>query len=183
MPLGKMNMFGNQQAMPQQNQGFQPPAAPGQFGVGNYIPMLGRGLQRFLPMMGGQGGLPMPPGLIRIMNGLGGGLGGGMPGAQGIPGGNPAWVAGPQSAGGQGYAAPGYPPQGFGQQQPQQPMPPAQSYPLQGFPSQGYPPQGYAPQGYNQGYGGQMPIQPAWEEPKKGGIKGFISNLMAKQKR
>ena len=118
--------------------------------------MLGRGLQRFLPTMGGQGGLPMPPRLIRIMNGLGGG---------------------------QGYAAPGYPPQGFGQQPPQQPMPPAQGYPLQGFPSQGYPPQGYASQGYNQGYGGQMPVQSAWEEPKKGGIKGFISNLMAKWKR
>ncbi len=153
MPLGKKTMFGNQQAMPQQNQGSQLPAAPGQFGVGN--PMLGRGLQRFLPMMGGQGGLPMPPGLVRIMNGLGGG---------------------------QGYVAPGYPPQGFGQQPPQQPIPPAQSYPSQGFPFQGYPAQGYAPQGYTQGFGGQMPVQPALEEPKKGGIKGFISNLMAKRR-
>jgi len=62
-------------------------------------------------------------------------------------------------------------------------MPPTQSYPLQGFPSQGYPPQGYAPQGYNQVYGGQMPVQPAWEEPQKGGIKGFISNLVAKLKK
>lgn len=174
MPLGKRNMFGNRQAMPLQNQGSQLPAASGRFGMGN--PMLGRGLQRFLPMMGRQGGLPMPPGLARIMNGLGGGLGGGM------PGGNPGWGAGPQSAGGQGYVAPGYPPQGFGLQPPQQTMPPAQSYPLQGFPTQGYPPQGYAPQGYNQGYGGQMPAQPAWEEPKKGGIKGFISNLMTKRK-
>lgn len=176
MPLGKKNMFRNQQAMPQQNQGSQLPAASGQFGVEN--PMLGRGLQKFLPMMGGQGGLPMPPRLVRIMNGLGGGL----PGAQGMPGGNPGWGGGPQNAGGQGYVAPGYPPQGFGQQPPQQPIPPAQSYPFQGFPSQGYPPQGYATQGYTQGYGGQMPVQPAWEEPKKGGIKGFISNLMAKRK-
>lgn len=172
-----MHMFRNQQAMPLQNQGFQPPAAPGQFGGGNYTPTLGRGLQRFLPMMGGQGGLPMPPGLGRIMNGLGGGLGGGLPG-QGMPGGYPAWGARPQFAGGQGYAAPGYPPQGFGQQQPQQPIPPTQGYPAQGYPSQGY-----TPQSYNQGYGGQMPVQPAWEEPKKGGIKGFISNFMAKRKR
>jgi hypothetical protein len=41
----------------------------------------------------------------------------------------------------------------------------------------------YAPQGYTQGYGGQMPVQPFWEEPKKGEIKGFISNLMAKRKK
>ena len=183
MPFGKMNMFGNQQAMPQQNQIFQPPAAPGQFGGGNYTRMLDHRLQRFLPMMGGQGGLPMPPGLGRIMNGLGGSLGGGMPGAHGLSGGNPGWGAEPQNTGGQGYAAPGYPPQGFGQLQLQQPMPPAQSYPLQGFPSQGYPLQGYASQGYNQGFGGQMPVQLAWEEPKKGGIKGLISNLMAKWKR
>ncbi|MHB8076650.1 hypothetical protein [Desulfosporosinus fructosivorans] len=171
-------MFGNQQAMPQQNQSFRPPIALGQFGGGNYSPMFGRGLQRFLPMMGGQGGLPMPPGLSRILNGLGGGLGRSIPWVNGIPGGNPGWGAEPQSAGGQGYVAPGYPPQGFGQQQLQHPMPPAQ-----GYPPQGYPLQGYAPQGNNQGYGGQMPVQPAWEQPKKGGIKGFISNLMTKRKR
>jgi hypothetical protein len=198
MSFGKMNMFGNRQAIPQQNQVFQPPAAPGQFGGGNYTRILDQKLQRFLPMMGGQGGLPIPPGIGRIMNGLGSGLGGGMPRAQGNPGGNPGWGAGPQSAGGQGYATPGYPPQGFGQLQTQQPMPPTQSYPLQGFqsqgsppqgsppqgsPPQGSPPQGYTPQGYYQGYGGQVPVQPAWEEPKKGGIKGFINNLMAKWKR
>lgn len=171
-------MFGNQQAMPQQNQGFQPLAAPGQLGGGNYTPRLGRGLHRFVPMIGGQGGYPMPPGLGQIMNGLGGDPGIGMPGVHGMPGVNPAWGTVPQFAGGQGYAAPGYPPQGFGQQQPQRPLPPAQSYP-----SQGYPPQGYVPQVYNQGYGGQMPVRPAWEEPKKGGIKGFISNLMTKRKR
>lgn len=81
--------------------------------------------------------------------------------------------------------APGYPSQGFGQQQPlQQPMRPVQGYPPQMLPSQGgYPTQGYAPQGYNQGYEGSAPIQPAWEEPKKGGLKGFISNFMAKRKR
>lgn len=171
-------MFGNQQAMPQQNQGFLPPAAPGQFGGGNYTRGLGRGLHRFVPMMGGQGSFPMPPGLGQISNGLGGGPGMGMPGTQRIRGGNPAWGPVPQIAGGYGYAAPGYPLQGFGQQQPQQPMSPAQ-----GYLSQGYPPQGYAPQGYNQGYGRQMPVQPAWEQPKKGGIKGFISNLMTKRKR
>ena len=33
-------------------------------------------------MMGGQGGLPMPLGLDRIMNGLGGSLGEGMSGDQ-----------------------------------------------------------------------------------------------------
>ncbi|SPF53372.1 conserved hypothetical protein [Candidatus Desulfosporosinus infrequens] len=170
MSFGKMNMFGNQQALPQQNQVFQPPAIPGQFGGGNYT-------QQYPPTMGGQGGLPIPPGIGRITNGRGGNLYGGM------PGGNPGWGAGSQSAGGQGYAVPGYPPLGFGQQQPQQPMPPAQSYPMQRYPSQGYPLQGYAPLGYNQGYGGQMPVQPAWEEPKKGGIKGFINNLMAKWKK
>lgn len=56
-------------------------------------------------------------------------------------------------------------------QQPQQPMQPAQGYPFSGYPHQN-----------NQGYGGQVPAQPAWEQPKKGGIKGFISNLMAKRK-
>ena len=129
-------MFGNQQSMPQQNQGS---AAPGQFGEGNYTRRLGRGLHKFGPMMGGQGGFPMPPGLAQIMNGLGGGPGIGIPGAQGMRGGNPVW--GPA----------------------QQPMPSAQ--------------------GYNQGYGGQMPVQPAEEQPKKGGIKGFISNLTTKRTR
>lgn len=56
MPFGKMKMFRNQQVMPQQNQVFRPPAAPGQFGGGNYTGMLDQSLQRFLPMMGGQGG-------------------------------------------------------------------------------------------------------------------------------
>lgn len=49
-----------------------------------------------------------------------------------------------------------------------------------GFPYQSQQP-GY-PHQNNQGYGGQVPAQPAWEQPKKGGIKGFISNLMAKRK-
>ncbi|MDP4128235.1 MAG: hypothetical protein Q8912_15040 [Bacillota bacterium] len=107
----------------------------------------------FPPSMGGQGVMPMTSR------------------PQGNPGWNQGWGAGQQNAGGQGYTTPGYPPQGFGQQQPplMKPMP--------------YPLQQYTPQGYNQGYGGQMPGQPAWEEPKKGGIKGFISNLMAKRKR
>lgn len=182
MHFGKMNMFRNLQAMPQQNQFLRPLAAPGQFGGGNYTGMLDQGLQRFSPMIERQGGLPMPPGLGRPLNGLGGGLGGGMPRTQGMRGGNLGWEAGLQGAGGQGYAAPGYQPQGYAQQWPQQPMPTAQGYPLQGFPPQGYPLQGYAPQRYNQGYGVQTPDQPAWEEPKKGGIKGFISNLMAKFK-
>lgn len=79
------------------------------------------------------------------------------------------------SFGGQGYMAPGYPPQGFRQPQPQ---PQFQSQPQRPMP----PAQGYPYRGYNQGYGGQTPVQPAWEEPKKSGIKGFISNLMAKLK-
>lgn len=128
MPFGKMKIFGNQQVMQQQNQIFQPLAAPGQFGGGNYTQMLDQRLQRFLPMMGGQGGLPMPQGLGQIMNGLGGGLGGGM------PRGNPVWGAGPQH-----------------------PMPPAQVYPLQE----------HTPQGYNQGYGVQMPVQPAYSSDGK----------------
>ncbi|MDD2234277.1 MAG: hypothetical protein PHZ11_02580 [Desulfitobacteriaceae bacterium] len=48
--------------------------------------------------------------------------------------------------------------------------------------SQGFIAPGYPSQGYNQGYGGQPPVQPAWEKPKKGGIKGFLSNLMTKRK-
>ncbi|TGE31774.1 hypothetical protein E4K68_15335 [Desulfosporosinus sp. Sb-LF] len=157
-----MNMYWNQQPMSQQqNQFFQPPAAPGQI------------LHRFPPSMGGQGGLPMTPGLGRSIDGLGGGLDRGMTRPQVNPGWNPGWGAGPQNAGGQ----------GFGQQQQQMRPMPHQNLPSQGFPSQGYPLQQYAPQGYNQGYGGQMPVQPAWEEPKKSGIKGFISNLMAKRKR
>lgn len=81
--------------------------------------------------------------------------------------------------------APGYPSQSFGLQHPlQQPTRPVQGYPPQMLPSQGgYPTQGYAPQGYSQGYGGPAPIQPAWEESKKGGLKGFINNFMAKRKR
>lgn len=144
MPFGKINMFRNLQVMPQQNQVFRPQAAPGQFGGGgNYTGMPGQGLQRFLPLVGGQGGLPMPPGLNRLMNGQ---------------------------------------PQGYAQQQPQQPQLQQPIPSAQGYPSQGYPQQGYAPQWNNQGYGVQTPVQPAWEEPKKGGIKGFISNLMAKFK-
>lgn len=177
MSFSSMKLFRNQQAMPQQNQVFQPPTAPGQFGGSNYTRMLDQRPQIFLPTMGGAGGLPIPPELCGIVKGPGEGLGGGMPVLQGMPRGNPGWGAGSQNAGGQGCAAPGYPPQGFRQQQPQRSMPPAQSYPLQRFPSQGY-----ASQGYNLGLGGQMPLQPAREEPKKGGIKGLISNLMARWK-
>ena len=185
-----LNLFGNQQGMPQQNLGFQP---PGQYGGSNYAPRLGRSFQKILPMMGSPGGSLMPPGLNRIMNGFTGGLGAGMPGNPSMPAGTPGWGGGLQGSSGQGYSAPVYPPQPPLQQQPPQPMPPSQGYPTQGYPSQGhptqgfpsqsYPPQGYPPQGYNQGFAGQMPVQPAWEEPKKGGIKGFISNLMAKRKR
>ena len=165
---------------------IQPQGAPSQFGGGHYTQMINRNYQSLSPMTGGRGSSQMPAGLGRSVNSLGGGM----------PGWNSGW--GQQNLGGQGYPAPGYPPQGFGQQQPQmRPMPhsqsypfqgyptqgyPTQSYPTQGYPTQGYPTQGYAPQGYNQGYGGQMPVQPAWEGPKKGGIKGFISNLMAKRK-
>jgi len=126
--------------MPQRNQLFQPPtAASRQYGGSNYNRMLDQRLQRFLPMMGGgQGGLPMPPGLTRILN-------------------------------------------GFRQQQP--PMSPSQSYPLQGLPSQDYSLQGNASQRYNQGFLGQTPAPSALEEPKKGGIKGFVSNLMDKWKK
>jgi len=176
MPLDRMNMFWNQQAMPQRNQFFQPAVAPGQFSGGTPTWMLNQS-QRVPSTMGGQGSLPIPPGYSRNMNmnGPGSGLGGGMPRHQGNLGGNLGLGAGPQNAGGQGYATPGYPPQGFRQlqqyPQPQLPLP------------QGYPPQGYSPQGYNQDYRGQMPLQHAWEEPKKGGLKGFISNLMAKRKR
>lgn len=185
MPLGKMNMFGNQQAPPSQNQNFQQPLfqqpAGAGYGGGNYTPTLLRGMQKLMPAAGGQGGFLRPPGLGQFLNGLGGNPGN-MPGNPGMHSPNPNWGVGPQSAGGQGYAAPGYPPQNFGQQVPQ-PMQLLQGYPSQVNPSQGYPLQGYAPQGYNQGYGGQMPVQPAWEEPKKGGIKGFISNLMARRKK
>jgi hypothetical protein len=145
MPLGKMNIFGNRQIPPQPNQNFQAPLAPGQFRGSNYSPLLGRGLQKFLPMMGGQSSLPMPPGFSRIFNGL--------------------------------------LPQNPGQQQMPYLTPPTQGYPSQGYPSQGYPPHMPAPQGYNQGYGEQRPVQPAWEQPKSGGIKGFISNFMAKWKK
>ena len=178
MPLNKMNMFWKQQTMSRQNQFFQSPATQEQFGGVNYSRMWGQSPQRFPFTQRRQSESPIPSGLVRSINGHGGGLGGGMPGW------NPGWEAGPQNAGGQGYATPGYPPQGFGQQQPaMKPMPNAQNYPLQGFPTQGNTSQGYLPQVYNKGYGGQMPVQPAWEEPKKGGIKGFISNLMAKRKR
>ena len=153
MLFGKLNMIGNQQIMPQQSQVFQQPVVQRQFGEGNYTRMVDQMRQRFLPMMGGQGGLPMP-GIGRVMNRLGG-----MPASQGIPGGS------------QGYVTPGYPPQGFGLQQPQHISP-----------TQGYPVQGYATQGYTQGYEVQKPVQPTWEEPKKAGIKGFISNFMAKRK-
>ncbi|ODA38997.1 hypothetical protein [Desulfosporosinus sp. BG] len=176
-----MNIFWNQQAMPQQNQIFQTPNTLTQFGGDYYTRMSGQNPQRFPSMMGGQVGLPTPTGFGQSMNGPGGGLGGGMPGYQGKPEGNPLWGVSPQSAGGQGYVTPGYPPQGFGQQQ--RPMPPVQGYPSQGFPTQGYPQQGYGAQVYNPGYGGQMPLYPAREQPQKGGIKGFISNLMAKRKR
>lgn len=181
MPFNKMNMNWNQQPMPQQqNQFFQPPAAPEQFGVSNNTRTSGQSLYRYPPSMAGQRGLPMTSGLGRSIDGLGSG----MSRPQGNPGWNQALGARPQNAGAQGYTTPGYPPQGFGQQQPPQmkPLPP-QSLPSQEFPSQGYPLQQYAPQGYNQGYGGQMPVQPAWEEPKKGGIKGFLSKLMSKFKR
>jgi hypothetical protein len=166
-------MFGNYQSASQQNMSFQQPV--GQFGRSNYIPGMGLRQYRYESMIGSQGGFPASPRMGQLLNGFGGGPGTGMPlSAQGISGVNPAWGAGLQSAGGQGFAVPGYPPQGFTQQS----MSPAQVYP-----SQGYSPQGYSPQWYNQGYGGQQPVQPAWEEPKKGGIKGFISNLMAKCKR
>ncbi|WP_407311502.1 hypothetical protein [Desulfosporosinus sp. SB140] len=175
MSLGKMNLLGNQQAqmMYQGNQGFQVPIVPGQF---NRTPQLGRGLQRYVPKFGVTSGLFMPPGFAQSMNNFGGGQVEGIPG--GMIGRNPPWSTGSQSAGGQGYAAPGYPPQGFQQKQPlQHAMPPSQGYLTQGYPTQR---QSYPV--YNQGYTGQTPIQPAWEEPKKGGIKAFISNFMAKRK-
>lgn len=156
-------MFGRQQALPQQNQIFQPPAIPGQFGGANYPSGFGQGQVRYMPMMGGPGNFPMSPRLGHGMNGYPSSGGAGMPMPQGMLGTNPGWGATPFNAGGQGYTAPGYPPRGFGQQPFQQPMMPAQGYP-------------------SQGYGGQMPVQqPAWEAPK-GGIKGFISNLMNKKK-
>ncbi|WP_088227613.1 hypothetical protein [Desulfosporosinus sp. FKB] len=180
MPLGKMNILGNQQVqmMPQGTQGYQMPNVSGQF---NHSPLLGRGLQRFAPKFGLPGGLLMPPGFSQLPNNYGGGQAGTMPG--GMMGGNANWGPGPQ-AGGQGYAAPGYPPQGFQQNQVlQQPMmPQGQGYQPQGYQPQGYPIQGYPNQMVNQGYGGQMPVQPAWESPKKGGIKAFISNLFSKKK-
>lgn len=168
-------MFGNQQGPLQQNWGYQYPIAPAQYGGGNYSPMSGQGLNRFTPNLRGQGNFLMPQGLGQIETG--GGLRGGMPMPQGMPT-NSTWRPMPLSVGGQGYAAPGYPPRIPQLQQPQMQMPMTQGYPSQGFPLQNYP-----PQGYNQGYGNQKPLQPAWEEPKKGGIKGFISNLMAKRKR
>lgn len=94
-----------------------------------------------------------------------------------MPGWNPVQETGPRNAGAQGYSTPGYPPQGFGQQhgfsqqqgfgqqQFRQPMPNYQT----------------SPEFINQGYG-QMPLQPAWEGPKKGGIKEFFSNLMSKRR-
>ena len=177
MPLDKTNMYWNQQAMSQQqNQFFLPPVAPGQFGGHNYNQMLGQNHQAFPPTLGRQGSLPMPPGLGlgQGIRGLGGGQGS-IPQPQGNLGGNPNWSTGLQNAGGQGYTTPGYPPQGFGQQQPQHPMPPTQGYSSQGYPVQGY--------HGSQQYGGQIPLQPLWEGPKKSGIKGFINNLMAKRKR
>lgn len=141
MPLGKLNLFGNQQ-----------------------------GPQGFTPMINRSGGYPIPPGMSP-MNG--GGLSRGIPYNQRIPGGNPLWGVGPQGNGRQGYPAAGYPPQGFLQQPMPNPMLPVQSYPPQGYPLQ---------QNTSQMYG-QMPVQPAWEGPKKGGIKGFISNLLSKKKK
>lgn len=136
MPLGKLNLFGNQQSP-----------------------------QGFTPMINRPGGYPMPPGVPPI------------PYNQGIPGRNQLWEVGPQGNGRQGYPAPGYPPQGFLQQPMQNPMLPVRSYPPQGYPFQQN-----TPPIYNQGYG-QMPVQPAWEGPKKGGIKGFIGNLISKIKK
>lgn len=177
---------------------IQRQGAPGQFGRGHYMQMINQNYRSFWPMMGGQGSSQMPSGPGRPVNSFGGG----MPG-------NLGWGVGQPNPGGQGYSAPGYPPRGFGQQQAQMsPIPHAQSfsfqryptqgyptqnyptqgyrtqgYPTQGYPTQGYPTQGYLPQGYApQGYGGQIPVQPARGGSKKGGIKGFISNLMAKRK-
>lgn len=149
-------MFGNQQEMPQQNLEVPQPVTPGQFGGNKYTPLLARGHNRFAPMSGGSGNLIMPPGITRIINNFTGNFGGGMPFYQRMP---------------------GYPPQGLNQQPPQQPMPPA----AQGFTVNSYPYQGNAPQNYYHGYGGQIPVQPPLEEPKKGGIKGFIGNLMSKK--
>lgn len=151
MPLGKFNLFGNQQSP-----------------------------QGFTPMINRPGGYPIPPG-PSPMNSFGGGLGGGMPNTQGIPGRNPLWEVGPQGNGRQGYPPSGYPPQGFLQQPMQRPMQ-NPMLPVQSYPSQGYPLQQNTPPVYNQGYG-QMPVQPAWEGPKKGGIKGFINNLLSKMKK
>jgi hypothetical protein len=126
----------------------------------------GRRPHRFPPIQG-QGQMP-PAGLI---NGLGG-LGIDRSRAHGLLG-NSGWRT-PQP------------------QQPQQfiPqfLPPAQAFPSQKVPvqesqAQSYLSQQYVPQGYNQGYGGQIPVQPAWKKPRQGGIKGFISNFIAKWKR
>lgn len=175
MPLGKMNIFGNQQSLPQQYPGIQP-GAPGQFS-GNYpASMFGRGLQRFGPMQNNPGGFLMPPGSSQMLNRFSGG----MPSTQGIPGRSPLWEAGPRGYGRQAYPAPGYPPV---QQPLQNPMPSVQSFPPQGYPFQNYTPQVSNPQFSNSGFGAQMPVQPAWEGPKKGGIKGFISNLLSKKKK
>lgn len=157
-------MFGNQQGLLQQNWGYRYPIPPAQYGAGNFPPRFGQGMNQFMPNLRGQGNFLMPQGLGQI--------------GSGAPGLNTNWRPMPQSIGGQGYAAPGYPSRVPQLLQPQPQMPMTQGYPSQGFPLQNYP-----PQGYNPGYGDQKPVQPAWEEPKKGGIKGFISNLMAKRKR
>lgn len=162
-------MFGNQQALGQQNQIFNPPTFPGQFGGGGY-PMRfssNPGYNNFLmpsrqsPIFHNYSsgrGAGMTPGMTP-------GMGPGMnPGMFGV---NQGWgPSSPMSAGGQGYQAPGYPPRAYGQQQQpfrqplQQQMPPAQ------------------------GYSTQVPVgETATWKPEKGGIKGFISNLMAKWKR
>jgi len=190
---------------------IQPQGAPSQFGGGHYTQMINRNYQSLSPMTGGRGSSQMPAGLGRSVNSLGGGMPGWNSGwgQQNLGGqGYPAPGYPPQGFGQQqpqmrpmphsqsypfqSYPFQGYPTQSYPTQSypfqgyPTQGYPtqsyPTQGYPTQGYPTQGYPTQGYAPQGYNQGYGGQMPVQPAWEGPKKGGIKGFISNLMAKRK-
>lgn len=154
-------MFGNQRAMGQHNQIFNPLTFSGQFGGGGF-PMRfssNPGYDNFL--------IPsrQSPIYHSYSSGRGAGISPGMsPGMFGI---NQGWgPSSPMSAGGQGYQAPGYPPRAYGlQQQPfrqplQQQMPPAQ------------------------GYSTQVPVgETATWKPEKSGIKGFISNLMAKWKR
>lgn len=143
MPINKRNRSLGNQFLPQQNQFLQ----PWQNGGSKHTSRLGRGLQRFMPMLGDQ-----------IFNTMGGPTG--QPPLQGLS--NQRFPA--QELPHQNFPAQGLPSQGF----------PAQGSVPQTFPAQGLPHQGFPPQ--ECGLQGQR-VTPPCGKPKQSGIMEFISNL------